>query len=118
LGAVTSGKAETEEERMSEWVTVGQAGEIADGEVNSYSVGERQVAIANVGGVLHAFDDLCSHLQCSLAAGELDEVVIECPCHASRFDVTTGEAVQGPATDPVDVFEAREEGDELQVSLE
>lgn len=103
---------------MPEWVTVGQAGEIADGEVNSYSVGERQVGIANVGGALHAFDDLCSHQQCSLAAGELDDVVIECPCHGSRFDVTTGEAVQGPATDPVDVFEAREEGDELQVSLE
>ena len=103
---------------MAEWVTVGQAGEIADGEVNSYTVGDRQVAIANVGGALHAFDDLCSHLQCSLASGELDEVVIECPCHGSRFDVTTGEAVQGPATDPVDVFEAREEGDELQVSVE
>jgi 3-phenylpropionate/trans-cinnamate dioxygenase ferredoxin subunit len=103
---------------MSEWVTVGQAGEIADGEVNSYSVAERQVAIANVGGDLHAFDDICTHQQCSLAEGELDDAIIECPCHGSRFDITTGGAVQGPATEPVDVFEVREEGGDLQVSLE
>jgi nitrite reductase/ring-hydroxylating ferredoxin subunit len=103
---------------MSEWVTVGQAGEISDGEVNPYTVGERQVAIANVGGTLHAFDDLCPHAQCSLAEGELDDIVIECPCHGSRFDVTTGEVLRGPASEPVDVFEAREEGEELQVSLE
>ena len=103
---------------MAEWVNVGSAGEIGDGEVSSYGVGERQVAIANVDGDLHGFDDICTHQQCSLAEGELDGTIVECPCHGSQFDVTTGEAVQGPATDPVDVFEVREADGALQVLLD
>jgi len=47
----------------------------------------------------------------------LDATVIECPCHGSRFDVITGEVVDGPAIEPIDVFEVREEGGELQVSV-
>lgn len=100
---------------MAEWVKVGSAGEVADGEVNNYSVGERQISVANIDGDLHAFDDVCTHQQCSLAEGDLDGTIIECPCHGSRFDVTTGEAVNGPASDPVDVFEVREQDGELRV---
>lgn len=103
---------------MSEWVQVGSAGEVADGEVNSYGVGERQVSVANVDGDLHAFDDICTHQQCSLAEGDLDGTIIECPCHGSQFDITTGEAIVGPAVDPLDVFEVREQDGELQVLMD
>lgn len=103
---------------MAEWVTVGEAGDVAEGDVNSYSAGDRSVAVANVGGRLYAFDDVCSHQQCSLSEGDLDDQVIECACHGSRFDVTSGDVVEGPAADPVDTFEVREEAGELQVSVE
>jgi nitrite reductase/ring-hydroxylating ferredoxin subunit len=103
---------------MAEWVTVDSAGEIGDGELNSFSAGERQVAIANVDGTLHAFDDLCTHQQCSLAEGDLTETIVECPCHGSQFDVTTGEAVHGPATDPLEILEVREQDGSLQVFLD
>lgn len=103
---------------MAEWVKVGSAGEVPEGEVTAFGVGERQVAVANVEGDLHAFDDTCTHMQCSLAEGELDGTIIECPCHGSQFDITSGEVVNGPATEPIDVFEAREEDGQLLVSLE
>jgi len=102
---------------MSDFVTVGQGGEVGEGEVGAYMVGDRTVAVANVGGTLYAFDDVCTHRGCSLAEGELDGSLIECPCHGSQFDVTTGEAVTGPATEPVDAFEVRVDGDDLQISL-
>jgi len=103
---------------MADWVKVGSAGEVGDGEVSSYSFGDRQISVANVEGDLHAFDDVCTHQQCSLAEGDLDGAIIECPCHGSRFDVITGEAVTGPATEPVDVFEVREQDGELQVLMD
>ncbi len=102
---------------MAEWVTVGSAGEVGDGEITSFSAGERQVAIANVDGDLHAFDDVCTHQGCSLAEGELDGTTVECPCHGSQFDVTTGEAIGGPATEPVDVFQLRVDSGEVQVLI-
>ena len=101
---------------MADWVKVGA--EIGEGEITAVSVGDRMLAIANVGGNLHAFDDVCTHKQCSLAEGELDGLVIQCPCHGSQFDITSGEVVNGPAMEPIDVFEVREEGGELLVSLE
>lgn len=30
---------------------------------------------------------------------------IECAWHGARFDITTGAVLQGPATDPLPVFE-------------
>ncbi|HZD78835.1 MAG TPA: Rieske 2Fe-2S domain-containing protein [Actinomycetota bacterium] len=103
---------------MAEWMTVGEAGDVAEGDVNSYSVGDRSVAVANVDGKLFAFDDVCSHQQCSLSEGDLDDTVIECPCHGSQFDVTTGDVVEGPAADPIDTFEVREGEGQLEVSVE
>ena len=44
-----------------------------------------------------------------------DGTTIECPCHGSQFDVTSGEAIGGPAVDPVDVFETKVEDGELKV---
>lgn len=103
---------------MADFVKVGDAGEVADGDLASYPVGDRTVAVANVGGTLYAFDDVCTHQQCSLAEGDLDGTTVECPCHGSQFDVTTGAVMNGPATEPVDTFEVREEGSDLQVALD
>lgn len=102
---------------MTNWVTVGSAGEVDEGRVKAYKAEGREVAIANVGGRLHAFDDICTHERCNLSYGDLDGTEIECDCHGSRFDVTNGEVRHGPATELVDVFEVREQDDELQVSL-
>jgi 3-phenylpropionate/trans-cinnamate dioxygenase ferredoxin subunit len=103
---------------MAEWVKVGSAGEVPDGDVMAYSAGDRQIAIANVEGDLHAFDDACTHQQCSLAEGELDGATIECACHGSMFDVITGEAIGGPALDPVGVYQVAEESGELRVLVD
>lgn len=103
---------------MADFVKVGEAGKVAMGDVTSYSVGEQAVAVANVGGTLYAFNDECTHQQCSLAEGDLDGNLVECPCHGSQFDVTTGAVVNGPAAEPVETYEVREEGGELQVSVD
>lgn len=100
-----------------EWVKVGSEGAVAEGEMSSFGAADRMIAIANVEGDLHAFDDVCTHQGCSLAEGDLDGTIVECPCHGSQFDVTTGEAIGGPATDPVDVFQLRVEGGEVQVLI-
>jgi nitrite reductase/ring-hydroxylating ferredoxin subunit len=65
----------------------------------------RKIAVANVGGELHGFDDTCTHRGCSLAQGTLDGTVVTCPCHGSQFDVTTGAVVLGPATEPVAIVD-------------
>ena len=64
-----------------------------------------------------AFQDTCTHEECSLADGELEGGVIVCPCHASEFDLRTGDVLCPPALEPLPIFEARVEAGELQVRL-
>jgi nitrite reductase/ring-hydroxylating ferredoxin subunit len=73
------------------------------------------VAVANVDGQLHAFSDVCTHLQCSLVEGDLDGTTVTCMCHGSQFDVTTGDVLNGPATEPVQTYVISVEGDELKI---
>jgi 3-phenylpropionate/trans-cinnamate dioxygenase ferredoxin component len=102
---------------MGEFLKVADAAEIAEGELAAFDVGGARIAVANVGGTLHAFGDTCTHLHCSLAEGDLDGTVVTCPCHGSQFDVTTGGVLRGPAQEPVRSYVARVDNDALQVEI-
>lgn len=100
-----------------EFTTVGQAADVSEGEMRSYQVGGEDVSVANVDGTLYAFGDLCTHMQCSLSEGDLDGTTVTCPCHGSEFDVTNGDVLHGPATEPVQSYEVQAEGDDLRIAL-
>jgi 3-phenylpropionate/trans-cinnamate dioxygenase ferredoxin subunit len=102
---------------MSELITVGGKDEVPEGEMRQYQVGGEDVAVANVDGELHAFSDVCTHRQCSLAEGDLDGTTVTCACHGSEFDVTTGDVLGGPAVEPVQTFRVTVEGDDLKIGL-
>lgn len=100
---------------MGAFVPVGSAADLSEGEMRAFEAGGQRVAVARVGGSLHAFDDTCTHRLCSLADGDLEEATVTCPCHGSQFDVTTGEVLNPRATEPVPVYRLRVEDDEIQV---
>lgn len=100
---------------MAEFVVVAGANELGKGEMRAVEVRGNKIAVANVDGTFYAFDDTCTHLQCSLAGGDLEDTTVICPCHGSEFDVRSGEVLQGPAREPVETYETRVEGDSLEV---
>lgn len=66
-------------------------------------VADVPVAVFNVEGMFHAVDDTCTHQEASLAEGWVEDGCVECPLHASRFDLHTGEPTCWPAKRPVRV---------------
>ena len=52
-------------------------------------------------GELFAIDDTCTHQDASLADGWLEGDEVECPLHASRFNLRTGHVDAPPAKRPV-----------------
>lgn len=50
-------------------------------------------------GTVQGFSATCTHQGCTV--GSVEDGAIVCPCHGSRFDITSGAAVQGPATNPL-----------------
>jgi cytochrome P450/nitrite reductase/ring-hydroxylating ferredoxin subunit len=99
------------------WHEVGTAGNEPAGTLRRVEIGDTAVCIARAADRWLAFDDTCTHEQCSLAEGELDGEVVICPCHGSEFDVRTGDVVTPPALDPLPIYEAREDGGTLFVRL-
>jgi 3-phenylpropionate/trans-cinnamate dioxygenase ferredoxin component len=100
---------------MAEFTTVGRVDDVPEGEIRSYQVGGDDVAVANVGGALHAFSDICTHMQCLLSEGDLDGTTVTCACHGSEFDVTTGDVLGGPAVEPVETYDVETDGGELKI---
>lgn len=94
---------------MEEFVRAGSLAEIPEGEVRAFELPTGRVCIAHAAAEVYALGDECTHAGCSLSEdGELtDDDTIECTCHGSRFDLSSGEPTRGPATDPVPVFQVR-----------
>ena len=79
-----------------EFVKVASISEVPAGKMKMVKVGENEVLIANVGGKCYAIGNRCTHAGGSLSEGSLEGNVVTCPRHGSKFDVTSGKAVQGP----------------------
>ena len=101
--------------------TLDAADAIADDEVVPYYLDDRtlRISITRVDGNLYAFDDLCTCTgePCPLSGGLLTGTTLMCQCHGSRFDLRTGAVINGPATDPLRVYDVREVAGEIQVGV-
>jgi len=87
------------------------------GQLLAVTAAEYKLAVANVDGTYFAFQDTCTHEECSLSEGELDEHVVICYCHGGEFDVRTGEPIDGPVYLPLRTFRIVQLGDEIHVDL-
>ena len=50
-------------------------------------------------GSFKAFTAVCTHQGCTVSS--VSGGTINCPCHGSRFSVSNGSVVQGPAPSPL-----------------
>lgn len=100
---------------MEDFVKVATTADLPSGELKLVEVEDERIVLANVGGQYYALTDVCTHAECPLSDGELDGKVLECSCHGSQFDVTTGEVVGPPADEPLTRYTVRIEGDDILV---
>ena len=92
--------------------SIGRSEAIPNDFVVPYYLDNRKlrISIARVKDRLYAFDDLCTCTReaCPLSGGLLTATTIMCQCHGSRFDITTGAVINGPATKALNVYEVQE----------
>jgi nitrite reductase/ring-hydroxylating ferredoxin subunit len=99
--------------------TIDPSSAVNNDSVVPYYLADRKlrVSIARVDGRLHAFDDLCTCTPepCPLSGGLLIGTTLTCQCHGSRFDITTGAAVSGPATKALRVYDVQEVDGDVRI---
>jgi 3-phenylpropionate/trans-cinnamate dioxygenase ferredoxin component len=76
-------------------------GDIPPGEAFRWAADPPVAIFHTEDGEVFAIDDTCTHQDASLADGWLEGCEVECPLHASRFDLRTGAVDAPPAKKPV-----------------
>ena len=95
-------------------------GDVAEGEARRFPVGDRLIAVVNLGDEgFRAIDAICSHEHYFLDEGEVDPDLstIECPKHGSTFDLETGKPRSLPAVTGVAVFDVKVENDDILIEV-
>ena len=61
---------------------------------------EKQVVVTQPSsGEFKAFSAVCTHMGCIV--NQISNGTIDCPCHGSQYDITTGAVTAGPAPKPL-----------------
>ena len=118
----------------SEWVRVASVGDLIDGAGfdSGVEVDGDVVGLFLIDGTYYAVGE-CTHERGPICQGHREGLVVSCPWHSARFNVATGECLQGPVAcrtdgsvmidadpeiervDPLTRYEVKSEGGEIFV---
>lgn len=99
------------------YIKIANKSEVSVGKMKSSNVNGKQITIANVDGEYLAFDDTCTHAQCSLAGGYLDGYTLTCYCHGGQFDISTGKVLAPPPPSPIGTYKVKVEGEDILIEV-
>jgi len=60
---------------------------------------EKVVVTQPASGEIKAFSAVCTHMGCIVS--KISDGTIDCPCHGSKYSISTGAVVSGPAPSPL-----------------
>jgi ferredoxin-NADP reductase/nitrite reductase/ring-hydroxylating ferredoxin subunit len=99
----------------SEFIKIADTKDIAPSQMKEVEVDGQKIIIANIEGKYYAIGSVCTHEGGPLADGTLSGHEVECPWHASKFDVRTGEVTNPPANEPEPKYEIRIDGNSILI---
>ncbi|HET7338319.1 MAG TPA: Rieske 2Fe-2S domain-containing protein [Candidatus Dormibacteraeota bacterium] len=101
----------------TDFVRVGTRDDFPEGEMRRVEAAGLPVVILRRNGLLHAMGAVCSHAGGPLNEGKLDDDVVTCPWHYSKFCFTDARVAGGPATFDQPALITRERGGIVEVKL-
>ena len=90
-------------------------GQLNDNMLVKAMAGDTPILLYKRGNTVCAISETCSHAGGPLSEGELDGNLVQCPWHASRFDICTGQVRGGPATISQVRYETRVQNGQIEV---
>ena len=97
---------------------VASVAEVPDESLKRVEAGSTPVCLAHAeDGNFYALNDICTHEEFSLSDGELWGLEVECPQHASRFDLRDGHVTGLPAVVATQTYPVTVEGGDVYVDV-
>ncbi len=91
--------------------------DIPEGGTLAVEVDGVEIALVRTDDEVFAIEDECSHAAIPLSEGEVEGCEIECWLHGSMFDLRTGKPTNLPATEPVNIYPCKVDGDAVYVDV-
>jgi nitrite reductase/ring-hydroxylating ferredoxin subunit/uncharacterized membrane protein len=95
------------EDYPEDWTRVADDAELADGAPRRVAVDGIPLLVVRDGGEVRVLADRCVHRGGSLSEGEVSGGCVTCPLHGSRFRLSDGSVVRGPAAYPQPALDVR-----------
>ena len=94
-----------------------QVSELPPGENKAVEIGGKPVLVCHAGGQFYAISNFCSHAEEKLECGRMGKNWIACPAHGARFELSSGRAMNPPATQPIATYQVRVVDDWVEVAV-
>lgn len=94
---------------MTDWYRACDLAELIEGEPLAVDIQGVPVSLYRIAERCYATHNVCTHAYALLSDGFLEGEVVECPLHAARFSVVTGECLSGPAPEGISTYEVKVE---------
>jgi nitrite reductase/ring-hydroxylating ferredoxin subunit len=91
--------------------------EVSEGELREFVLKEVEILVVKYAGQLFCLQARCTHAGAPLVEGELNDDVLQCPWHGSRFNIKNGVVIRGPAAKQLRTYNCIIEEDRLLVEL-
>ena len=103
---------------MSEWIRVATADSVPPREGRALLLGNRELALFNLGERFFAVDNRCPHRGGPLCDGIVAGSAVVCPLHAWKVDLETGAVVRpASANGCVRAYETRVEDGVVMIAV-
>lgn len=100
------------------WLRIAYCSDIPAREGRAVRIGDREIAIFNLGGRFLAVDNRCPHRGGPLADGVVSGTKVVCPLHAWKFSLENGQGVSSPSQGScVETFPTRMEDGIVMLEL-
>jgi glycine betaine catabolism B len=96
-------------------VKVAETKDIQASQMMAVDADGEKVCLSNVNGQYYAIGNICTHMGSPLVEGKLEEYIVQCPWHGSRFDIRSGEVVRPPAMRPEPKYEVKVENNNILI---
>lgn len=91
--------------------------DVAPGTSKLVTVNGKEILLCNSKDKITAVINKCSHADEKLECGRIRNGWISCPVHGARFNLETGQAMNHPATLPIQTFPTRIVDDWVEVQV-
>jgi len=91
--------------------------EILESELRQFDLKEVEILVVKFNGQIYCLQARCTHAGAPLVEGELNDDVLQCPWHGSRFNIKSGLVIRGPAGKPLRMYNHIIDEDRLLVEL-